>query len=264
MSWVAVGVAGVGLVTSGVKAISAGKAEKKAKQEADATHRPFFKVQDEYYQNKNIAEEQAGGGIPQGTKDYLDTERKRGLSSSLEALQSGGVDPSVFGRLLSGYNESLGQEAGADSQQHVQNIQYFMQANKDIAGQKTTGFGLNELQPFENKLKEITERRAAAQQNEMNAIDEGIGSIGSAAGALSSDNYFNKLFGKTDPYGNFGDKGGFSKYGNNETVAQPSLASNGGQPVSNFADRYSSISDQPSKLLADQDSNLQEDMSTIE
>lgn len=241
MSWAAIAVGGVSLVTAGVKAVSAGKAAKKAKQEGDALNRPFFKVQDEYYQNKNIAEEQAGSGLPQGVKDYADTERKRELSSSLEALQGGGVDPSVFGKLLSGYNESLGQEAGADSQQHVQNIQYFMQANKDIAGQKTTGFGLNELQPFENKLKEITERRAAAQQNEMNAIDEGIGSIGTGIGAVSSDNYFNKLFGKTDPYGNFGDKGGFTRYGNTETKTEGLDTSNEETRVTNFSDKFDSL-----------------------
>ena len=201
MSGVASAVVGaVGLGYSIYKGVKAGKEEKREKQNAETLQHPFLKVQDEYFQNRNIAAANASGGLPQGTKDYLDTERKRGLSSSLQALKEAGVGASGFDSLLKGYNESIGKEASADAEAHLNNIQYFMQANKDIAGQKSTQFGVNELQPYENKLAEITERRRAAKINEQAAIEEGIGTIGTFASTASNNNYMNKLFGNKDPY----------------------------------------------------------------
>lgn len=238
-------IGGVGLLYSGYKGIKASQEEKKAKQEANALTHPFYKVADEYYQNRNIAEQQASGGLPQGVKDNLDINRKQGLNSSLEALQQVGGGAGGFESLLKGYNDSIGKEASADSEAHINNIQYFMQANKDIAGQKNTGFGLNELQPYENKIKEITERRAAAKINEDNAIQEGLGSLGSIAGSFSSNNYMQKLFGKQDPY----QSGGGATFSPDATGGQWS-------GVTNFADTYGKLdATAPSLSFAGQEEN---------
>ena len=186
MTWVAVGVGAVSLVSSGVKAIGAGKAEKRAKAEGDALRRPFAKVEDEYFQNKNIAEQQAVSGLNATEKGNLQDQRGEAFGSSIDALSRTGGSPNDFSKVISLFNDSLKNEAGLDSQKHAENIDYFMKANADLAGQKTTQWALNEYQPFESQLKSIQDRRAAAITNKNNAINEGVSSLAALSTSINS------------------------------------------------------------------------------
>lgn len=150
--------------------------EKKDKQELAALHAPFYKIQNEYLQNQNIAAEQAQQGLPTDTKDYLTTESQRGLGTSLSAINAGGGSPNDIARVFSNYQSSTAATAAQDAQAHVQNIQYYMNANKDVAGQKTIQWAVNEKQPYESKLKELTERRAADETSKWGGLTTAIGS----------------------------------------------------------------------------------------
>jgi len=200
MSWVSIGVAAVGVGTSVVKGISEHKKEKAAKAEADRLKTPYFQVQDQYYQNRNIAEQMAGGGFAQGEKDQFTSQSERGLGTSLSTLLSVSSDPNQISQLFDNFARSTGQFEAADASQHLKNIEYFTQANKDIAGQQTTQWGINEYQPYENKLKEITQRRAAAETNQWNAVSEGIGAAGAIGTSLSNAALMKKLFGNQAPF----------------------------------------------------------------
>ena len=189
MSWGAIIVAGVGVGTSVYKGIKAGQANKKAKAEANSLRRPFERVQDEYFQNRNISEEEATGGLSVDEKGFLQQQRDRGLGASAESLERSGGSPNDFARLNGIFDDSLKSEAALDAQQHLQNINFFTQANKDVAGQKTIQWGVNEYQPFESKLKELQDRRIAAQTNMNNAIDEGIGSASAIGTGLAGHNW---------------------------------------------------------------------------
>lgn len=184
----AVGVIGsvASLGYSVYKDVKSEKQDKQAAAEGASLKRPFEKIQDEYYQNQNIAKEQATSGLPIDVKLGLQKQRDRGLSSSLDALKQGGGGPNDFGRLNSIYDDSLKNESAEDAQQHFANIQYLLGVNKDIAGQKTTQWGVNEYQPYESKLAEIQGRRTAAQTNEANAVNQGIGSITSITTSLKN------------------------------------------------------------------------------
>lgn len=178
---VTAGVAVAGLLYSGYKAIHAAQQEKQARAEASNLRRPFEKVQDEFYQNQNIARELATTGLPVDTKNYLETKRNQQTGTSFEALKEAGANPNDFAKITSLYTDSLRSEAAENAQQQIANIKYFTDLNKEIAGQKTTAWAVNELQPYETKLKEIQDRNLAAQTNLNNAIDEGLG-YGSALG----------------------------------------------------------------------------------
>lgn len=188
MSWGAVIVGGISLGTAAYKGIKANQANKAAKREGEALQRPSYQVPVEDIQNRNIAAGMAQGGLSVDEKGYLQEERNRGLGTSLEALREGGGNPNDFARLNSIFDDSLKSQAALDAQQHVQNIQFFTKANQDLAGQKTTQWGINELQPYESKLKEIQDRRIAAQTNLNNAVDEGTGSASAAVTAYNSRN----------------------------------------------------------------------------
>lgn len=186
MSWVAVGVAGVGVATSVYKGIKAHSAEKAAQREANALKRPAYQVPDEYYQNRNVAGQMAQQGLTSAEKQYAGEQRQEGLSSSLSALKQTGGGPNDFAGLSRIFDESLKSQSALDAQQHMQNINFFTKANEDLAGQKGIKWGLNELQPYESKLKEIQDRRIAAKTNENNAVNEGIGSLSAAATGINS------------------------------------------------------------------------------
>lgn len=195
-----------GMVLSVAELLDATKKEKQAKKELDRLKTPFYKIQDEYFQNKNLAAGLAGSGLPQSTKDYADIERERGLSTGIGALLQSGASPNDISSLLGTYNLSVDRTAAEDAQTKMENIKYFMKTNADLAGQKTIQWAFNEAQPYERKLKEITDRRAAAEQNKLSAINLGIGSLSAAGTSLqnsdlnpmgsgdSKSKVFNQLF----------------------------------------------------------------------
>jgi hypothetical protein len=168
---------GAAQLYSGIKNLKQDKAD------LSNLRRPFYKIQDEYIQNKNISEAQAGDGLGAATKDYYTNESGRGLNSSVSALLQGGGDMNMISSLFDKYNRSTAGLAAEDAQAHQKNIQYFQQSNRDLAGQKTTQFVVNELQPYENKLKELTQRVAADKANEWGGAQTIVGSaLGSGGG----------------------------------------------------------------------------------
>lgn len=188
MAWVSVGVGAISLGSSVYKGLKANSADKAAAQEGAATKRPFYNIPNEYIENRNIAAGQAQGGLSAAEKSYMGEQRERGLGSSLQALKETGGGPNDFAQLNHVFDDSLKSQGALDAQLHMKNIEFFTNANKDLAGQKATQFGINELQPYESKLKEIQDRRIAAQTNENNAVGEGIGSLSAIATGLNSRN----------------------------------------------------------------------------
>ena len=180
----------------GIGSLFGGKSEEeKAREELSRLKTPFYKIQDEYIQNRNIAGSMASSGLPDSTKNYYTTEAQRGLGSSLNAVMTAGGNPNDVNRLLDVYNNSINKVAAEDAQEKIKNIQNFMNVNREVAGQKTMQWSLNEYTPYQRKLKEITERIGAAKQNQNNAFNNIIGSVSAAGTALSNNDLMSRLFG---------------------------------------------------------------------
>lgn len=166
--------------------------QKKAEEELSRLKQPFYKIQDEYTQNRNISANNIG--LPEETKNYYTTEAQRGVGAGISAINQGGGSPNDLSGLFSAYDNSLNKVAANDAASRVQGIQNFMQANKELAGQKTMKWSLDEYQPWQRKLKEITERIAASKVNQNNALNTAIGVTSSAGTALSNNDLMNQLF----------------------------------------------------------------------
>lgn len=196
--------AGVGIASAGYgiyKGIKSDKERKKDLAEKESLQRPVEKVQNEYYQDRNILGQEASGGLTDATKNFAENQIGRGLSGGVRALQSGGGDMNLISKLFDNYSTKTADLANEDSQQHIRNIQYYTQANKDLAGQKTIQYGVNELQPYENKLKELSGRIVADKQNAENGYQQGIGSLASSITSLSNTNFGKKTTSSAeDPY----------------------------------------------------------------
>ena len=185
-TWATVAVAGVSTGISIYKGIKAHSADKKAEAEGNAMKRPFYSVPNEDIINRNIFGQEAEQGLTSGEKQYAGEQRERGLASSVDALSETGAGVNQFGELSGIFDDSLKSQSAQDAAMHHQNIEMFTKANSEIAAQKGIQFGINELQPYESKLKEIQDRRTAAKINENNAVNEGIGSLSAAATGVNS------------------------------------------------------------------------------
>jgi len=184
------------LIKGGIDAFSAGSQEKKDKAELEKLTPAFYKVQDEYYQNKNTAAELAQGGFTQDAKDYYGDMAGRGLGTGISGTLQAGGSPNDIARIFDSYNNNIRGMATADSQMQIDNIKYYQQTNKDLAGQKNIQWSVNEYQPYQSKLKELTQRIAADKINKNNAINSVIGGVSSAGTAFSNQDLLNKLFAK--------------------------------------------------------------------
>ena len=189
----------LGLVSAGVSAAKEGVdffsslAEKnKNKRALSKLERPFARVQDEYFQNRNIAGTM--GGLPDATKDYLTDEARLGVGTGINAIQEQGGSPNDIAKLFQGYDRSISRVGAEDAQARVDNIKYFMNVNKDLAGQKTTSYLVNELQPYEQKLKQLTQNISNARSNMSTAGNNFTGSLSAGATAIENDDLMKKLF----------------------------------------------------------------------
>lgn len=180
--------------------------EKKAKNELSRLQKPFYKIQDEYFKNRDIAEELAGQGLPSATKDFLTRESEKGLGTGIRGILESGGSPNDISKLFDTFETTVNKTGAEDAEARINNIKYFMDVNKDLAGQKNIQFGVNELQPYESALKSITDRRNAARENIFGGISTTAGSLGAAGTALSNasllktkdqnpqSNLFNQIF----------------------------------------------------------------------
>ena len=225
MSWVSVSVGAVSLGASIYKGVKAHSADKKAAAEGAAMKRPFYSIPSEDLVNRNLAEGFAQQGLSSAEKQYAGEQREQGLASSVNALSQTGASVNQFGELSHIFDESLKSQSALDAQEHKQNIDFFTKANSEVAAQKGIQFGINELQPYESKLKEIQDRRIAAQTNENNAINEGIGSLTAVATGYNSANRTPRAPKEPD-YSNL------KPY--NRTFGLQDSGATGGSPAANF------------------------------
>lgn len=172
-----------GIIEGGVQTYSSLRKLKQDKEELAKLKTPYYKIQDEYYQNRNEVAGMAQGGLPAATKDYYTNESQRGLGAGISGILSSGGGPSDISHLFDSYDKSIERISAADADAHLKNIQYFNQVNKDLAGQKTIQWGVNEYKPYQDKLSELTARRAADEKSAWNGVNGMIGGLTAAGTA---------------------------------------------------------------------------------
>jgi len=188
MSWIAAGVAVVGAGVGLYKTLHASHQEKLARERQESERLPFYGIQDSYYQNLNLANQQAQGGLPIAAKDLYTSEAQRGLGSGIQGILDAGGTPNDIARLNESFDRSLFNITAADADAQMKNIQYFMKANADLGDQKTIQFLVNQKQPYENLMAQLNQKQLAEQQNVNQGISETIGSLGAAATIYSNAN----------------------------------------------------------------------------
>lgn len=195
MSALAVAGLVVGVGTSVYQGVSAANAKKKDEKAARELVKPFYQIQKEYYQNRDIAANLAEGGLPDSSKNYLTTEAQRGLGTGIAALENNGsTNPNDIARLADVFSNSINKTAATDAQMKIQNIENFMKYNTELAGQKTIKWSLNEDQPYKSRLKQLNQNIAVDKANINNAINTGVSAVSSYGVSRANANLMKDLF----------------------------------------------------------------------
>jgi len=167
---------------------------KKDKAELSRLKPAIYKIQDEYYNNYNQAAELAQGGLTQGAKDYYGDMAGRGLGTGISGVLQAGGSVNDISKIFDSYNNSIKDLGVRDSEAQIGNIKYFQQVGKELAGQKTQQWAINEYAPYQNKLKELTQRVAADKQNIWGGITGAIGAGQAGVTSMQNERLINNLF----------------------------------------------------------------------
>lgn len=166
--------AGLGIA----KSIFGASDAKKARRELDSLTPVEYNIQNEYFDNRNIAASQAATGLPEATQNFYTTETQRGLGSSLGTLtQVGGIDPNITNQLLDTHNRGIQAIAAEDANRIKDNIRYFIDQNSKLAAQKTMKWAINDYQPYQRKLKQLYQRQRVGEENMWGGIGDTISSL---------------------------------------------------------------------------------------
>lgn len=166
----------------------------KAKKALANLHDPYYKVQNEYYNNRNIAGDLAQGGMPAASKDYYTSEMQRGLGGGINGTLQAGGSPNDINKLFDTYGRSIDRTASEDASQRINNIQNYINTNTAVAGQKNIQFGFNEVRPYERKYKQYMQQMGSSEQNAYNGANTLIGSVGAAGTSMQNNYLLNNLF----------------------------------------------------------------------
>lgn len=205
-------------IAGGIGKLFGGKSEyEKNKEELAKITDPFYKIQDEYYQNRNIAASQAQQGLGQQEQDYYTTESQRGLGSSLNALEQTGGSPNYIADIFDQYNRGIQSTAAKSAEIRRNNIMNFYERNKDLAGQKTIQWHLNEYQPIQNKRALLSGNMINAKQNQTQGWNDILSSIAAAGTAFGNQQAAPTQPGVTQPP-QIGGNGNYSTLGADDTL----------------------------------------------
>lgn len=246
MSWVAAGVASAGLTLAAVKWVGGNRKEKKAKKAREALKNPFYNIQDEYYQNVNSANQMAQGGLPAASKDYYTNKSQQGLSAGITAINANGGNPNDIAKIFQGYDDGIGKVATVDAETHLNNIKYYQQVNKDLAGQKNIQWGLNVKQPHDNTLRELSAAQKAGEATKNEAYGDALSSLSSFGTSMAGGSGFGSGGGKTtsqQPMSTVGtsiESGRYSEFSNPQRMTNPGTPqiAQVSDPFSNNANDY--------------------------
>lgn len=154
---------------------------KSANELARNNIRPTYNIEDEYYNNQSLAENNAQTGLSQQSLDYYGNQANRGLSAGIDATLQGGGGINSIQNLYDQYLQGGQKVAAEDSQLKNQNLKILMDQNAALAGQKTQQWVLNQYEPYKDKAQAASAAKTAATQN----IFGGISGLASGAAVAS-------------------------------------------------------------------------------
>lgn len=177
------GISALGKIGTGIGQLS--DAKKKSKNNI----RPTFDIQQEYFDNRDIAANMAQHGLTEQALDFYSDQAGRGLTTSLSATLQGGGGINSVNNVLDTYQQGVRSVAAQDAQLQNENIKYFIDRNADVAKQKVQKWVIDKYEPFKDTAAAAAQERAAGFQN----ISTGLGEATATLSSFSQANQYQDL-----------------------------------------------------------------------
>jgi len=161
-----------------------------AKRMAENNVRPEYEIQDEYYNNRSLAQSMAQEGLTEESLSFYGNQAERGLQASIDAGLQGGSTQNGAASLLDRYQQSIRGVAVQSSQLQDDKRKLFMDRNADLASQKTMKWAVDKYEPYKDTALAAAQERNAGMQNVFGGGGEVVGAASSYA---MSQNYADLL-----------------------------------------------------------------------
>lgn len=206
MSWIAVGVAGVGAATKVVGGIVQNN---QASSIEKNNFRPTQTVDPAYQQNVNTAQQTAIQGLPQAQYNYALNNINRNQSGGIQALSRSANPGAGLASLVRAGNDATMSLDAQSAQMRNQNILNLMRQRSVLAQQRQAAFDWNNKGKYTEQLAKSQALRGAGIQN----INSGANDVATAGMMLLSNRPQNSTDG-SNPYNPQGYNPADSSYGN--------------------------------------------------
>lgn len=169
-----------------VQGITGALQKGKAKRMARANKRPTYEIQDAVLDNQDLIESRAGQGISDATRRELTQGAERGLTSSIDAILSGGGSVNNIADLYSNYAGSLSKMALIDEEMRTKNVQNLIDQNSKLAAEQDKAWQVNVYAPYTDKAQAA----AALSKQGTDNIWKGVNSVIGAGANFAAGNQF--------------------------------------------------------------------------
>jgi len=190
MTWIAVGVGVAGLAYSVYSSEHAkSQANKAQKAEQDAINNgPKYQVQDEAYQNRNIAEGQAFGRnrAIQMQQQNIGQEASNAGAAARDVSSSTSDLLSTIAAINANKNTNLRGLAQDEAQVQQQNLGSLYNANNNLIDEKDKAWNYNSNMPYQMKIAMLRDKIQYNQNVQQKATDNAFASATSIAGAYAN------------------------------------------------------------------------------
>jgi hypothetical protein len=159
-------------VGSGLKAYQGYQQNNDGEKLAAGNKRPLYNIPQEYYNNQSLTENQAQSGLGAPALNYAARTNDRGLSAGIDATLQAGGSPNNLAKLYDTYDVNGARTAAEDNQLRTAHLQQLIDANKDLGGQETQKWALNEYEPYKDTARLASQEKSDGTKNMFGAVSD--------------------------------------------------------------------------------------------
>lgn len=163
--------AGVAVAGLGYSVYNAESQKSKANKIEKGLKDPVYQIPAEFYQNREIARQMAQQGLPQEVINQQTNRINQTQGAAIDAISKGN-NPTGAAGIVRQSDAATGALAAEDAQARENNQRYFIQLNKDVAGQEIAKQQSDVFDKYTRNFNEMQALRGAGMQNENTAVQD--------------------------------------------------------------------------------------------
>lgn len=155
--------------------------------------RPTFDIQDEYFENRDIAGRMAQRGLSDKALDYYTTENERALGATTGALLQAGGGINSLVAAYDNFQRGASEIAAKDAELQNKNILFYMDRNDAVAKQKVQKWVIDKYEPFKDTAAAASQEKVAGVNNLFTGLSEGAGTLAAYSQATNFDDLMTSM-----------------------------------------------------------------------